>query len=274
MLGPIEFSTTDLFDSDVVRIKEVVASAEIGARTEPKQLDENALVLPLWGLFTTHFGMRDSVTTTPSDALWLGAKVPLWYSFPGGIGDRSLVLSWSSAALADLVPEAVARDAINERRFARQVRLGAHAMLAHSLLRRRLRPRGVDALEIEEFCMDLLRGVLAQGRQQSSRGSRTRSAAAQRARRRMDETRALVAMDPLRRWTLRSLASTASMSPYHFARLFRREFGDIALDAQFANHSHFTASFRKRFGVTPQALRRRVARGRHSTAQLYDNVAC
>jgi AraC-like DNA-binding protein len=34
------------------------------------------------------------------------------------------------------------------------------------------------------------------------------------------------------------------------------EISSVALDLGFADHSHFTVSFRRRFGVTPSAYRR------------------
>jgi AraC-like DNA-binding protein len=92
---------------------------------------------------------------------------------------------------------------------------------------------------------------------------------------------------PERRWTLHELAALACVSPSHLAHVFRAETGlsvwgyvlrsrlargleavldsdaaltEVALDAGFASHSHFTAKFRALFGCTPQQLRRGASR--------------
>jgi AraC family transcriptional regulator len=82
---------------------------------------------------------------------------------------------------------------------------------------------------------------------------------------------------------LADLAAVAGVSPFHFARLFRRETGrsphqyvierrvaraegfllagdgrtvaEIATAVGFADHSHLTRHFRRRFGLTPRQLR-------------------
>ena len=87
---------------------------------------------------------------------------------------------------------------------------------------------------------------------------------------------------PTRRFSLRILATAADCSPFHLCRAFRRVTGssitsyqhalrlrlalpllrdadsdlsDIALRLGFASHSHFTALFRRHFGVTPSRYR-------------------
>jgi AraC-like DNA-binding protein len=82
--------------------------------------------------------------------------------------------------------------------------------------------------------------------------------------------------------TLRELSSHVGMSPYHLCRIFHRATGttlhdyrrqlrlrcslegvvestrplvDIALDAGFSSHSHFTSAFHREFAQTPSKLR-------------------
>lgn len=86
-----------------------------------------------------------------------------------------------------------------------------------------------------------------------------------------------------RNTSLTRIARELGTSPFHLARTFKRatgtslhqhrlqlrlhaslellrdtddEISSIALDLGFADHSHFTVSFRRRFGITPSAYRR------------------
>jgi AraC family transcriptional regulator len=89
----------------------------------------------------------------------------------------------------------------------------------------------------------------------------------------------------MRNWSLARIAREAGSSPFHLARAFKRvtgmslhqhrlalrlhasltmlrdgcdDVGRIALDLGFSDHSHFTAAFRRRFGVTPSRYRARA----------------
>jgi AraC-like DNA-binding protein len=97
-----------------------------------------------------------------------------------------------------------------------------------------------------------------------------------------------VALEPSNKWTVAELASVANLSPFHLCRVFREMVGTsiydyvlqarlahalgavldgsdditaIALDAGFSSHSHFTARFRRFFGLAPAALRRSATTG-------------
>jgi AraC family transcriptional regulator len=86
-----------------------------------------------------------------------------------------------------------------------------------------------------------------------------------------------------RNWSLTRIARELATSPFHLARTFKRTLGvtvhqhrlalrlhaslgllrespgeisDVALELGFADHSHFTVSFRRRFGITPSAWRK------------------
>jgi AraC family transcriptional regulator len=88
--------------------------------------------------------------------------------------------------------------------------------------------------------------------------------------------------------SLSDLAAIASVHPHHLARVYKKRFGetpaesirrlrltwaaeqlvasrqplsDIALDAGFADQSHFTRTFRAAFGTTPQRWRAQARRG-------------
>jgi AraC-like DNA-binding protein len=98
-----------------------------------------------------------------------------------------------------------------------------------------------------------------------------------------------LARAPGRAWKLGELAREACCSPFYLARSFRGVVGmplhryelrarlaaaldavldtsqdltTIALELGFSSHSHFTAAFRRAYGVTPSALRNGSQRAR------------
>lgn len=276
-----------LFDGEWLQIGYIAvrpASSECG---EIETSELNVLALPLAGVFAKHDGPRQHAIATPSHALLISADKPYRLSFPGGIGDRCLALRFSSAALDLVMPEAMSGDGFDASTFASHALLPPAVMLARSQLWRRFAHGGVDALEAEELGIELLDGALRAARRRSAARGPGRAAQGGSARRVRHVQRTLEAIwtAPERPWTLGDLAALASISPSHLAHVFRAEMGisvygyvvrsrlsraldavldsdtgltEIALDAGFASHSHFTAKFRALFGATPQELRRGV----------------
>jgi AraC family transcriptional regulator len=145
----------------------------------------------------------------------------------------------------------------------------------------------VDPLAIEETTISLLRAVLASAYADACRLERPdqRSARAEL----VAAAREMIARDFATPLTLSSLAIRLGCSPFHLCRAFSGETGttlhayqtdlrlratlegveaggrltDVALEAGFSSHSHFTQAFRRAFGVPPSAVfRARAARAR------------
>jgi AraC-like DNA-binding protein len=98
----------------------------------------------------------------------------------------------------------------------------------------------------------------------------------------VERVRELIARDPSCNTPLRVLARAVALSPFRLCRAFRAQTGEtmtayrhslrlrlaldrlrdrrvdltmLALDLGYASHSHFTAAFRRHFGITPSAFR-------------------
>jgi transcriptional regulator GlxA family with amidase domain len=149
------------------------------------------------------------------------------------------------------------------------------------LLWHRLARRAASQLEVEETALAIMGAAIAAGRggppprcpphDASRRGEIVRA------------TQLTIASRPAEPWPLATLAGLVGSSPFHLARAFRdavampihqylllarltraldgvldsdRSLSAVGLDAGFAHHSHFTATFHRVFGVTPSQLRR------------------
>jgi len=151
----------------------------------------------------------------------------------------------------------------------------AAAYLHQRRLVKQLEARGpVDPLEVEEAVLSLLASLVA-----GCRRDRADCRPPTRAQRDLvEDAKALLPRTAAGRVHLAEIAARLSCSPFHLCRSFRRiegqtmrayrndmrlrmsllsvmdgrsDLSQIALDAGFSSHSHFTAAFRAHFGVTP-----------------------
>lgn len=143
---------------------------------------------------------------------------------------------------------------------------------------------------VEEEVMTIFRQALRSG--YASRGNSPRSRRARGDRERFFRVRMVLHESYRRRLPLSTLAAGAGLSAVHLCRLFRRYQGTsvhqtivalrlrdsleglrdpradleaLAVEIGFSSHSHFTAAFRRAFGLTPSQ-----ARGRLSRRQISD----
>ena len=150
-----------------------------------------------------------------------------------------------------------------------------------------------DSLEIDELAIALLEAAFHHPRRPDAPSRRQRA--------RADRARALILDNLSAPLKLDDVARAVGLSPFHLCRVFRRATGrtlhqyrtalrlrvaldriadariDLAalsLDLGYSSHSHFTAAFRKEFGVSPSKIRgsrkadelRRLARERERRA--------
>ena len=194
------------------------------------------------------------------------------------IGDRS---DWYG------VSEDVAREAVRlyDPRAAdarRPLRWTHASVCAQTYLKQRrlfngLRRHSVDAMEVEETVLGIVDRVLA-----ATYGGEPRRPPSRIHRDVVTDTQCALARHVSREVTLEDLASEVRVSVFHLCRTFRAVTGQtihayrtqlrlraalerveqasdlstVALDLGFSSHSHFTAAFRRAFGVTPSGVRR------------------
>src|SRR5581483_4222234 len=130
-----------------------------------------------------------------------------------------------------------------------------------------------DAVLVEEHCIQLLDAIVAE-----AYGGHRPPADSGRAREIAETVSAIVDRRFACALTLQSIAAEVETSVFHVCRIFRRvygtaihryltdvrlrraleavgrqhvDLGQVALDAGFSSHSHFTAAFRRAFGIPP-----------------------
>ena len=228
------------------------------------------------GAFIVHSGGRSSVID-PSCALLVNPGSP--YRMSRHIGQRSrgaYVL-----VRPDVFRDVARTGAVAPRGFSEIEGPSSTKsyLLQHALLDRIAAEPVPDTLEIDEMGMALLDAALSPAAPDEdglSARRRRQHATIQRVRALVLERLA----EPMR---LDAIARAAGLSPFHLCRVFRRitgrtlhryrtilrlreavdrlsagkaDIAQLSLDLGFSSHSHFTAAFRKEFGVSPSRMRK------------------
>jgi AraC-like DNA-binding protein len=276
---PVDIRRKVLFESERLQIGFFAATNVSDQCGDVERQDRNLVVLPLAGLFAKHEAPGRQAIGSPSHAVFFAADAPYRLSFPGGKGDRAIILRFDGALAEEHI------EAREHRGAASNGLLGAEALTMRSLLCTRLKEGDGDALEIETRGLNLLTMSLQAMRPRQAFRRESSEVRWVGAIARVTEA---VAAAPAKRWSIGDLAAIARQSPYHLCRVFRERTGvsvydyvlrerlaasldavldgedltAVALDFGFASHSHFTARFRAFFGITPATLRRRMTADR------------
>src|SRR5262245_46441475 len=159
------------------------------------------------------------------------------------------------------------------------------ALKLHRLRRLILFAQFDNALAIEETCASLLTEALANaGKEHTTELRKNRDSTRKAHRDLVDATRVVLARRFRDKLSLGELARAVFSSPFHLARIFRRESGlslhrqlmrlrlrhalehladgkpdltMLALDLGFSSHAHFSHAFQREFGLAPSRLKRR-----------------
>lgn len=233
------------------------------------------------GAFVRDVGRR-SLVADPTHVVFFTRGEPYRIAHPFDGGDTCTVLAASTETLIEIGRRYEPRVADHpETPFpALQAANTSRAMLLHYALVVGLRRRGLDALAADEIALELLDEVIGAA-QPFIRGHDDVSA---RHRDLVEGAKAILLARYQAPPSLDELAQTLGCSPFHLSRTFSRTVGvplrrhldrlrlrlsleclaagasdltDLALDLGYADHSHFTNAFRREFGVSPSAVRRR-----------------
>ncbi len=261
------------------------------AHLEPAGLEEpyptHSIVLVSRGVFH-RMRQRETILADPNHVLFFNAGEPYRYGHPLPGGDECTILAVETYRALELVGRYAPRDA---QRPEAPFRLG-HGLSSLRAVRLHwellaLVNRPIDHLAVEDVLAELadeaIRCAYAYEVRPSCVPNQDRSSAAQRRRRELVEAVKLAVSRSLdARSSLAELARAHDCSPFHLSRTFHgvaglslrsyvgrlrarvaaerlaagaRDLTEIALDLGFADHSHFTNSFRREWGVPPSSFR-------------------
>jgi len=281
----VTLTATLAHDSSIGRVRIVDCRPEHRCCSPVEQATASTLVLPLRGVFVKHIGSQTQLVADVCHGIFFNAAEPYRVSHPVDGGDQCLTIEPADDLLREVI--AAHRKTASERHepcFGRtHAPLSAELIIARKSLRYRLAHRLAGRLEADETALQLLVGTLRAAHVDRLAVPHERARTRSRHQEIVEATKIALVAEPAQNWTLGALAKRVYSSPFHLARMFRRyagmslhryhmlarmaaaldevldtarEFATVGVDLGFSSHSHFTAEFRKTFGVTPSMLRR------------------
>ena len=277
-----------LFESLGISVVDFRCRAHVAAEGGEEPNPTHSIVLVRKGLFRrTH--QRETVLADANHLLLFNAGAPYRYAHPLPGGDACTILTVQTHRALELVSRHAPADAEHpDRPFGRGHGLSSpravrlHWELLHLVARQ------AGGLALEDTLAELAREAVACAYDAPVPRGRA-SPPAQRRRRDLVEAVKLMIGERLEGPpSLTELADVLGCSPYHLSHTFHGTAGlslrgyvrrlkarvaaerlaadargltALALDLGYADHSHFTNSFRREWGVSPSTFRSRLAKG-------------
>jgi AraC-like DNA-binding protein len=280
-----------LYECPVVSVRDYDCRAGRGGPAAEEHSGSNNIVLMRRGAFCKHFGRR-GVTADVNQAVFFSRGSTYRVSHPADCGDRGTVFVAAPRVLHDIVREldpSVGDHPDQPFPFVTGP-CDAGVFWRHRELVLRLEagesgppdPLWADVTALQ-LVADVLEAAFARHGLPRRRRNGTDADHADRA----EAAKTYLAGRLGERVTLDDVARAVHASPFHLARVFRQRTGvpvhryltrlrlraalerladgtnnltALALELGFSSHSHFADAFRREFGRTPSAVRRRTLR--------------
>jgi len=275
-----------LFRSSLVAVYDVDCHAPRGSSSTEEEMMDHTLVFPRSGVFIKKITEKDQLVADSTRVLFFNRHETSRFSHPADGGDKCTSIRFQGAPLVDFLHRMHPRVADSPERPFRSptaVSTSSLAIKLHRLRRLILFAQSGNALAIEEGCASLLMEALANaGEEQNTQLRQSRESTRKAHRDLVDATRIVLARRFRDRLSLDEIAHAVFSSPFHLARIFRRETGlslhrhqnrlrlrqalehladgkpdltMLALDLGFSSHAHFSHAFRREFGLAPSQFR-------------------
>src|SRR5262249_3391824 len=218
-----------LFRSPLVALYDVDCHAPQGSSSTEEEMIDHTLVFPRSGVFIKKVTERDQLVADSTRVLFFNRHETCRFSHPADGGDKCTSIRFQAAPLVNFLQRIhppVADSPERPFRSSAAVSTSSLALKLHRLRRFILFAQSGDALAIEERCASLLTEALANaGEEQNTRLRKSRESTRKAHRDLVDATRFVLARRFREKLSLADLARAVFSSPFHLARIFRRETG-------------------------------------------------
>jgi len=266
----------------------------------------HTLVFPRSGVFIKKVSEKDQLVADSTRVLFFNRHETCRFSHPADGGDKCTSIRFQAEPLVDFLRRLhppVADSPERPFRSSAAVSTSSLVLKLHRLRRLILFAESDNVLAIEETCASLLTEALANADEEQNMGpGKSRESTRKAHRDLVDATRVVLARRFREKLSLAEVARAVFSSPFHLARIFRRETGlslhrqltrlrlrhalghltggkpdltMLALDLGFSSHAHFSHVFRREFGSapsqflsSPKKLRRFISTARFEICQL------
>jgi AraC family transcriptional regulator len=246
----------------------------------------HTLVFPRSGVFIKKVSEKDQLVADSTRVLFFNRYETCRFSHPAEGGDKCTSIRFQAEPLVDFLQSMhppVTDSPERPFRSSAAVSTSSLALKLHRLRRLILFAQSDNVLAIEETCASLLTEALANADEEQNMGpGKSRESTRKAHRDLVHATRVVLARRFREKLSLADVARAVFSSPFHLARIFRRETGlslhrqltrlrlrhalehlangkpdltMLALDLGFSSHAHFSHAFRREFGFAPSQLR-------------------
>jgi AraC family transcriptional regulator len=281
---PEHLHSSTLFRTSLVTVSDWRCRPTSTAFGEEEESSGHVLVFPRTGLFVERRSGRNAIADC-TRVHFFNRNETYQVAHPVAGGDDCTSIRFDDDALIDLLAhdDPSVADRPSPFRLSSAGTTAVMALVLHRLRRNLLAERAIDALLIEEDAAFLLTEASTIANRLKGRAPQPRRPATRKAHRELVHTARLVLAKTFReKVTLSGLARAVFSSPFHLARVYRREAGlsihaqlnrlrlrgalqeiadgmpdltKLALDLGFSSHAHFTEAFAREFGDTPSRVR-------------------
>lgn len=230
---PEHLHSWTLFRSSLVTVSDWRCRPTNTAFGEEEESSGQVLVFPRTGLFVERRSGRDAIADS-TRVHFFNRNETYRVAHPVAGGDDCTSIRFDDRALIDLLAhdDPSVTDRASPFRLSSAGSTAAMALVLHRLRRNLLAESTIDALAIEEDAAFLLSEASASSSRLDGRAIQPRRLATRKAHRELAQAARLVLAKSFReKVTLSSLARAVFSSPFHLARVFRRETG-LSIHAQ------------------------------------------
>jgi AraC family transcriptional regulator len=295
---PDYLHSAELFASPLVTVSDWSCRGTEQHFGEEEESSGHVIVFPRIGLFVERRAGRENVVVDPTRVLFFNAGETYRVAHPVAGGDDCTAIRFDTKALMEFagLEDSLPTDRGRRPRLEREQNhspfqvpsvgsTNAMVLILHRLRRNLLTRRTPDTLAVEEDAAGLLsQAGKAESQRHGSEAIRTDTRKAHRDL--VYASRILLAQRFREKLSLSEIARAVFSSPFHLARVFRRETGSslhayqnrlrlraalheiadgardltrLALELGFSSHAHFSYAFHRNFLTSPSQIRKQLS---------------